>query len=113
MKDLKRCLGTDIDVGTKTTILGIFSFRAVLNLSMLLTESDIAKEVRNRILDILIGIMKEKTGGQSKYINQKDSNYLISAHQAYEGRKEFTNALKEYIDMGNYKYAYFTNKIYK
>jgi len=43
-------VGTDIDVGTKTTILGLFTFRAVLNLAMLLTESEKAKAIRNRIL---------------------------------------------------------------
>jgi len=37
--------GTDINVGSKVTILGVFSFRALLNIAMLLTESERTKEV--------------------------------------------------------------------
>ena len=40
---------TDINVGTKTTFLGIFTFKAVLNIGMLLTESEKAKQLRSRI----------------------------------------------------------------
>lgn len=36
--------GTLINEGSKTTVLGVFSFRAVLNLGMLLTESEPARK---------------------------------------------------------------------
>lgn len=36
---------TLINEGTKTSMLGVFSFRAVLNLAMLLTESERAKAI--------------------------------------------------------------------
>ena len=36
---------------------------------MLLTESEKAKYVRSRILDIVISTINEKTGGGTKYIN--------------------------------------------
>ena len=39
---------------------------------MLLQNNDTAKYIRNRILDIVIDVLAEKTGGSTKYINQKD-----------------------------------------
>jgi hypothetical protein len=45
--------GPDIDVETKTTVLGIFSFRAFLNIGMLLTDSQTAKQLRQMMLDIV------------------------------------------------------------
>ncbi len=72
LKDFKAAdSGTVINYGTnKTTVLGVFSFRATLNLAMLLTESERARLIRSRILDIVIDVMAERTGGYTKYINQ-------------------------------------------
>ena len=97
----------------KTTNLGILSFRATLNLAMLLSESETAKHIRQRILDIVMDILMKKTGGHTKYINQRDSDYLTSAFQEKSYRKEFTSALNDCVEMGNYKYGYFTDLIYK
>ena len=41
----------DIHVGDKTPQLGIFDFRAFLNIAMLLTESERARLLRQAILD--------------------------------------------------------------
>ena len=38
--------GTDNIVGTNTSILGIFTFKAFLNMAMILLESEKAKEIR-------------------------------------------------------------------
>jgi len=50
LKDLKLTLkaafGSETDFATKTTVLGIFDFRAFLNLAMLLTESKRARLLR-------------------------------------------------------------------
>ncbi len=54
LKDIKLRFGKDIDVPTKTTFLGLFDFRSFLNIGMLLTESEKAKWVRSRILDIVV-----------------------------------------------------------
>lgn len=113
LQEIKEVELTDINVGRKATSLGIFSFRAVLNLAMLLTESENAKHLRSRILDIVIDVLAEKTGGHTKYINQRDTNYLIEAYKEESERQKFTAALNDWIDMGNYKYAYYTNKIYQ
>ena len=106
LKELKEFVGSDIDVGTKTTILGIFSFRAVLNLAMLLTESEKAKMIRARILDIVIDILTQRAGGKTKYINQRDADYLPAAFQEENHRNDFTSAISRFLDMPSWKYDY-------
>lgn len=93
--------------------LGVFSFRAVLNIAMLVTESDKAKEIRNKILDIVIDVMAQKSGGHTKYINQREANYLPSSYREFSYREEFTNALNHYLDANQWKYGKYTNKIYQ
>lgn len=105
--------GSFIDEGTKTSILGVFNFRAMLNFAMLLTESEKAKAVRSRILDIVIDVVAERAGGHTKFINQRDTDYLPSAYREYSYRKVFTDALDQYLDMGKFKYGIYTNKIYQ
>jgi hypothetical protein len=105
--------GTVIDYGTKTSVLGVFNFRATLNLAMLLTESERAKSVRSRILDIVIDVVADRAGGHTKFINQRDSDYLPAAYREYSYRKVFTDALDNYLEMGKFKYGVYTNKIYQ
>jgi len=88
-------------VDIKVPQLGIFDFRAFLNLAMLITESERAKLLRQAILDIVIDTINQRTGGGTKYINQRDEDFIISYFQEENYRKEFTNALKRYVDMGN------------
>lgn len=105
--------GTDINDGTKTSVLSIFSFRAVLNLGMLLTESEPARFLRSRLLDIVLDVMAERVGGHTKYINQRDENYLLAALQEENYRKQFTDALDQWVEGNQWKYARFTNLIYQ
>jgi hypothetical protein len=112
LKELKLQFGHVINVPSKTTQLGLFNFRAFLNLGMLLVESENAKLLRSKILDIVIETINERTGG-TKYINRKDSDYLPAAIRESKYRKEFTSALSRYVDMGNYKYSLYTDKIYQ
>ncbi len=106
-----------IDYGdiSKTPVLGVFTFRAVLNMAMLLTDSEQAKFMRSRILDIVIDVMAERAGGHTKYINQRDSNYVTAAYSEFSYREVFTNALREYLEMsgGKAKFGIYTNKIYQ
>ena len=74
LKDFKLHFVPDINVGSKTTQLGVFNFRAFLNIGMLLTESEKAKTVRSAILDIVISTINSRTGGGTKYINRRDVN---------------------------------------
>lgn len=105
--------GALINEGTKTTALGLFSFRAVLNLGMLLTESEPARLMRSRVLDIVLDVMAQRAGGHTKYINQRDENYLVSSFQEENYRRQFTNALDNYVEGNHWKYARFTNLIYQ
>lgn len=104
---------TDINVGIKTRKLGIYSFRAVLNIAMLLQNSEPAKIIRSKLLDLTLNTLKEKTNGNYLYINQRDANFLETLYSNNLSRTKFTKALNEYVDMGAYKYEYFTNLIYK
>lgn len=113
LENFKTTFGKENNFLTKTTKLGIFSFRAVLNLSMLIRDNDIARDIRNRILDIIIDLLNEKANGNTKFINQRDPNYLERAYTEKNYRKSFTSALNHYVDMNQYKYAYFTDKIYE
>jgi hypothetical protein len=113
LKDLKLQFGHVINVPSKTTQLGLFNFRAFLNLGMLLVESENAKLLRSKILDIVIDTINNRTGGGTKFINRKDANYFPAALQESNYRKDFTSALSRYVNMGNYKYSLFTDKIYQ
>lgn len=109
----KTLFGPDMDVATKTTVLWLFDFRSFLNLGMLLVESERAREMRTVMLDIVLDTIYEKTGGNTKYINQREEDYLIAAIRDHSCRKEFTDALDQYVAMGNIKYAIYTNRIYE
>ncbi len=113
LKMLKLEFAPVIDVGSKTTQLGLFNFRAFLNLGMLLVESDKARFLRSKILDIVIDTLNQKTGGGTKYINRRDADYLPTAIRESSYRKDFTSALNRYVNMGNYKYSLYTDMIYQ
>ena len=116
LKAFLRCydehFGTDIYVGTKTTVLGVFDFRAFLDIAMLLSESEKARAIRQVILDVVIDLINRKTGGGTKYINQRDKDYVHASLQEDNYRRQFTDALKNYVEDNRYKYAHFTDMIY-
>ena len=97
---------------SKAPQLGVFEFRAFLNLAMLMTESRRASLVRQMILDIVIDTINQRTGGGTKYINQRDEDFIHSAFIEENYRKQFTDALKDCVEMGNFKYAVYTDRIY-
>lgn len=116
---------SDIDVGeipditenealsSRAPSLGIFTFKAFLNLGMLLTDSERAQKLRLAILDIVIDVLNQKLGGKTKYINQREEEFLPSAIREFNYRQEFTNALDYYIAPNKFKYGQLTDKIYK
>ena len=114
LKDLKLQFGNDINVATKTTVLGLFNFRAFLNIGMLLSESEKAKQIRSIILDIVIASINERTGGGTKFINRRDADYLPNAIAENNYRKTLTSAINEYVEgHPTMKYAIITDYIYK
>lgn len=112
-RDAAKENGRDINVPTKTSVLGIFDFRAFLNMAMLLSESEKARALRQLMLDIVIDLINNKTGGGTKYINQRDQNYLGSSLQEENYRRQFTDALRDYLVDDRFKYAHFTDMIYE
>lgn len=106
----------DINVGNisnRTPQIAIFGFKAFLNMAMLLTESENAKILRKIMLDIVIDFVNQRTGGSTKYINQRDQDFISAFLQEENYRREFTDAIRDYVDMGNSKYAIYTDKIYQ
>ncbi|QTR50826.1 DNA-binding protein [Candidatus Thiothrix anitrata] len=114
LKEFKElCNVSFINEGNKVPMLGLFNFRAVLNLAMLLTESERAKAIRSRLLDIVLDVLAERVGGKTTYINQRDEHYLLAAYQEEGYRKQFTDALDNFVEGNQYKYGRFTNLIYQ
>lgn len=113
LKAFKEEFGGIINIQSKTTQLGVFNFRSLLNLGMLLVESEMAKAIRSKMLDIVIDTLNYRLGGSTKYINQRDEDFFHSMLKEPHYRKEFTNSLHKYLEMGNYKYAYYTDEIYR
>lgn len=106
-------LESDISIGATSRSFSVSSFRTILNFAMLIKTSDQARLVRSKILDIVLEVLMQKTDGEVKYINQRDSSYLDRAFIEETERKKFTGALNLFVDMNQYKYAFFTDEIYK
>ena len=114
LKAFKHHFDSEIDFGIKTVRLGIFDFRSFLNIGMLLTTSEKAKQVRSLMLDIVIAVVNEKTGGGTKYINRRDRNYVVSAVQEENYHQKLTDAIRDYVDgHKTYKYSTIMDMIYK
>jgi hypothetical protein len=88
----------ETDFVTKTTVLGIFDFRAFLNIGMLISEGERARMLRQLVLDIAIDSINQRTGGSTKYINQRDEDFLQAtsidggdhAEVCWQGEKQLT-----------------------
>ena len=114
LKEFKLQFAHLINEASKTTQLGLFNFRAFLNMGMLLTESERAKTLRSMILDLVIATIHEKTGGGTKYINRRDINYIPAAITEENYRKNLTSVISQYVQgHQTYKYAQVTDLIYK
>ena len=114
LKEFKLQFAHLINEASKTTQLGLFNFRAFLNMGMLLTESERAKTLRSMILDFVIATIHKKTGGGTKYINRRDINYIPAAITEENYRKNLTSVISQYVQgHQTYKYAQVTDLIYK
>ena len=109
---IREQFGDEMNFITKTTVLGIFDFRAFLNVAMVIAESERARLMRQAILDIVIDTINQRTGGGTKYINQRDEDFIFAYFQEENYRKDFTDALRDFVAMGNFKYPLYTEKIY-
>ncbi|MBY0559668.1 MAG: DNA-binding protein [Hyphomicrobium sp.] len=107
--------GTDINVGTiaRASVLSVFDFKALINIAMLLSESDRARTLRKAMLDIVMDVINVRAGGGTKYVNQRDEEFIERAFAGEGYRKEFTTALDKFVEMGKSKYPIYTDKIYQ
>ncbi len=109
----EHAFGKEVNFPTKTTRLTIMDFRTFLNISMLLTKSEKAKQVRSLILDIVIDTINKRTGGSTKYINQRDEDFVRNFLTSREYHQEFVEALTNFVDLGKIKYITYTDKVYR
>ncbi len=100
-------------IGSTARSVSIFTYKAFLNVGMLLSGSEKAKILRSAILDIVIDVLNKRLGGNTKFINQREEEFLPSAIREHNYRQDFTNALDTYISQSNFKYSQLTDKIYK
>lgn len=100
-------------IGLRATSLSVFTFKALLNIGMLLQTSDKAKEVRGFLLNVVIDVLNKNSGGSTKYINQREGEFVPAAIREINYRKEFTNVIDFYIVNNKFKYGQLTDKIYK
>jgi hypothetical protein len=100
------------DGPTKTINSPSFMVKFKLSITVFPLEKVFSK-LRSSILDIVIDTLNKKTGGSTKFINQRDEEFLVALTREPVYRKEFTSALNLYLDMGHYKYAVYTDEIYK
>lgn len=114
LKMSKSQFGGLMDEAAETTVLGLFDFRAVLNLGMLLTESEKARWVRSLVLDIVLDTINSRTGGGTKYINRRDVNDLRVAMTEEKRREKITSAIGACVSgHRTMKYALVSDLIYR
>jgi len=106
---------TEVNFGRKEKIrsIGIFDFRAFLNIAMLLSKSEKAKLLRQFMLDIVIDVLNKKVGGGTKYINQLDTDYIFSALEEEQSQRKFTDAINECVVNWKGKITRITDMIYQ
>ena len=104
---------SEVNFTIKTHKLGIFNFRAFINLAMLLTKSERAREIRSLTLDIVIDTINKRTGGNTKYINQRDEDFVFNLLNNKDYHKEMVFALRDCVDLGNIKYLLYNDKVYR
>lgn len=103
----------ELDSLTKSPQLSIFTYKAFLNVGMLLTNSEKSQKLRSAILDIVIDVLNKKLGGKTKFINQREEDFLPSAIREFNYRQEFTNSLHHFVEESTFKYSQITDKIYR
>lgn len=114
LKEFKLKYVREINFPNKMPHLGLFDYRSFLNIGMLLTTSEKAKKLRSMMLDIVIAVINEKTGGGTKYINRRDRNYITSAISEENYHQKLTDAIRDYVDgHKTYKYSTIMDMIYK
>ena len=80
--------------------LEIFTFKAWLNMAMLLPEGEKTRFVRSRVLNIVIDIAAEKEGCRVKHIDRQIQYELLEVYREYNAcTQEFKNATQQYLKL--------------
>lgn len=111
--NISQNIDNEWDSLAKTPKLGVFTYKSFLNVGMLLTGSEKAQQLRSILLDVVLDVLNKKLGGTTKFINQREEEFVPSAIREYNYRQEFTNALDYFVVDNNFKYSQLTDKIYK
>ncbi len=84
----------------------------MLNCRRLLVDSFKVRELLSTIFEIIINTINKRTGGSAKYIIHHYKDFVINLSRGEDYRREFTDALREYIQIDNFKYIVYTNKLF-
>ncbi len=95
----------------KASILGVFTFKALLNIGMLLKNSIKAQMLRGYIINFVVNSLNKKLVGESintqnDYLKRPNSLYKLSYSE------DFHNAIKKYVDEGDINYNQINNRIF-
>lgn len=97
LKNFKSQFGHLMDKATKTTKMGVFSFRSFLDIGMLLVESEKARWLRSVILDIVIAVIHNCSSSGTKYINRRDARFMQASFSEANYRKAFASAVEQFV----------------
>jgi hypothetical protein len=100
------------EVGARTRSLGVFNFKSLLNVSMLLADSERARRLRSSLLDIIIDVLNQKLGGSAKFVNQREEEFLPSAVRSHNYQQKFATSLSECIEDHRFKLTKMTDLVY-
>ena len=67
-------------ISNRTPQIALFDFKAFLNISMLLVESENAKVLRQIMLDIVIDFVNQRTGGICSFYKSDQHLYGVYWH---------------------------------
>ena len=112
LADLRAKSDSEINFGVKSRFLTVFTFRSFLNVGMLLKGSTKAQQIRQLILDTAISVVNERAGGSTKYINQRDENFLPALFKNENYNDRFKQVLTDHVNMGQGKFPKFNNMVY-
>ena len=96
--------------------MGLLTLPALLNIGMLLTESDRAKEIRSLLLNIALDVANIRLGGRAGYVRRADLVSINTAGQETLTLIEFKRSLLQDISWERYSIddeSLFLDKIYK
>ena len=65
------------------------------------------------MLDVVVDVINRRSGGNTKYINQRDDTYIVAAYYNEGYHKSFIDALTNYVEDDRAKYPNYTDRIYK